>query len=77
MTIEERSNEYAYGEFESVCKGCQYWRSRGYVAGATEQREIDIEKACEALYGLANDLGCDLMDIDKAKEYMRKAMEKE
>lgn len=46
----------------------------GYVEGANEQLHIDIDNACEALYGLANDLGCDLLDIDLAKEYLREKM---
>lgn len=45
MTIEERANEYAHGnEHEAVCRGCQYWRSLGYVKGSEEQIEIDKEK---------------------------------
>ncbi len=46
----------------------------GYNDAKKEQLTKDIDNACEALYGLMNDLGCDLLDIDKAKEYIRKSM---
>lgn len=47
-TIEERAEEFAQGEYYHD----SYERdiiAFGYYHGATEQREIDIEKACEWL----------------------------
>jgi len=72
-TIEERAIEWAKSVSPWITK-YDTARAIDYKIGALEQRKIDIDKACEALYGLMNDLGCDLLDIEKAKEYMRKIM---
>ena len=54
-TIEERAKKYAPGTSNSDSL-FPTWTStlaaierRGYIAGATEQKTIDIEKACEWL----------------------------
>jgi len=41
----------------------------GYSAALNDMdiKNHYIQKACEALYGLMNDLGCDLIDIEEAK----------
>lgn len=51
-TIEERAREYASDELNPNYAIPAYIASkqeRAYIAGATVQREIDIEKACEWL----------------------------
>ena len=48
-TIEERAREYASDELNPNYAIPAYIASKqqkAYIAGATEQREIDIEKAC-------------------------------
>lgn len=44
-----------------------------FIKMLKEQRDIDIENACEALYGLI-DLGCDIVNIEKAKEFMKDSL---
>lgn len=58
--------------FEEKCKRIKHCGSNEL---AINVKKAMIDKAQDTLYGLANDLGCDLLDIDKAKEYIRKAME--
>ena len=63
-TIEERAKEYApdprdpdyiiYSEPRYVVNRCR----DAYIAGATEQKAIDIEKACEWLEENARDYAC-------------------
>ena len=54
-TIEERAKEYAPGisnsdsMFPTRISTLAAIERRGYIAGATEQKDIDIEKACEWL----------------------------
>ena len=54
-TIEERSKEYAPGTsnsdslFPTRISTLAAIERRGYIAGATEQKAIDIDKACEWL----------------------------
>ena len=51
-TIDERAREYASDELNPNYAIPAYIASKqqkAYIAGATEQREIDIEKACEWL----------------------------
>lgn len=64
-TIEERAAWFADTFIESLTQGAAY---RGYVLGATEQRAIDIENACEwlKLYCGMNESG--LVQFCKAME---------
>ena len=54
-TIEERAKEYAPGTsnsdslFPTRISTLAAIERRGYIAGATEQKAIDIDKACEWL----------------------------
>ena len=54
-TIEERAREYAPGTsnsdslFPTRISTLAAIERRGYIAGATEQKAIDIDKACEWL----------------------------
>ena len=45
-TIEERAKEYSLKDFDGYYTGREKAVEEGYIAGATEQREIDIDKAC-------------------------------
>ena len=68
---------------KSEDKTCERFRSlrEGYIDGATEQRKIDIEKACEWLdnylmeIGYPDDWMRDSLNIKSGKERFRKAME--
>lgn len=46
-TIEKRAKEYALKDFDGYYTGWEKAVEEGYIAGAKEQRQIDIEKACE------------------------------
>ena len=46
-TIEERAKEYSLKDFDGYYTGREKAVEEGYIAGAKEQRQIDIEKACE------------------------------
>ena len=48
-TIEERAKEYSLKDFDGYYTGREKALEEGYIAGAEEQRKIDIEKACEWL----------------------------
>ena len=48
-TIEERAEEYSLKDFDGYYTGREKAVEEGYIAGATEQKAIDIEKACEWL----------------------------
>ena len=45
-TIEERAKEYSLKDFDGYYTGREKAVEEGYIAGATKQREIDIDKAC-------------------------------
>lgn len=72
-TIKERAEEYAdecwtLDEANFACED-------GYIKGATEQRAIDIDKACEIyrkelseIINIINHLGKELYDIDEIGE---------
>lgn len=49
MTIEERAKEYSLKDFDRYYTGREKAVEEGYTAGATEQKAIDIDKACEWL----------------------------
>ena len=44
-TIEERAKEYSLKDFDGYYTGRENAMEEGYIAGATEQKAIDIEKA--------------------------------
>ena len=48
-TIEERAKEYSLKDFDGYYTGREKAMEEGYIAGATEQKAIDIDKACEWL----------------------------
>ena len=70
-TIEERASEYAHtewiSEFTDVAK-------ESYTKGATEQKAIDIDKACEWLKNSLREYGIILFGHWESD--FRKAMEK-
>ena len=57
-TIVERAREYA--ENEDLVQGTDGYEYclRDYIKGATEQKAIDIDKACEWLKENARDYAC-------------------
>lgn len=81
MTIEERARDYAVHvsidelnkdglDAESFC-GILH----GYIKGATEQRKIDIDKACEWLWQNIEQCIFEDMALDEILQEFRKAME--
>ena len=44
-TIEERAKEYSLRDFDGYYTGREKAMEEGYIAGAKEQKAIDIEKA--------------------------------
>ena len=44
-TIEERAKEYSLKDFDGYYTGRESAVEEGYIAGAAEQKAIDIEKA--------------------------------
>ena len=54
-TIEERANEYANKEWTFEI---HYIANESYIAGAKEQKVIDIDKACKWLKENARDYAC-------------------
>ena len=44
-TIKERAKEYSLKDFDGYYTGREKAVEEGYIAGATEQKAIDIEKA--------------------------------
>ena len=45
-SIEERAKEYSLKDFDGYYTGREKAVEEGYIAGATEQKAIDIDKAC-------------------------------
>lgn len=45
-TIEERAKVYSLKDFDGYYTGREKAMEEGYIAGATEQKAIDIDKAC-------------------------------
>ena len=86
-TIEERAKEYAPGTsnsdslFPTRISTLAAIERRGYIAGATEQKAIDIEKACEWFtdylmeIGYPDDWMRDSPNMASGKERFIKAME--
>lgn len=85
MTIDERATSYSemlYDEYET--RLAQDTAYEGYIKGATEQREIDIKKACEwlneILYEYVSTTTNGLYEEFTKEEFIevfRKAMEEE
>lgn len=75
-TIEERADTVIYepkdGHSLKACEVVAF--AEGYELGATEQKKIDIERACEWLENWANDARW--YTIEESIEMLRKAMEK-
>lgn len=80
-TIEERAKEYSLKDFDGYYTGREKAVKEGYIAGAKEQRQIDIEKACAwfesylAEIGYPDDWYRDSKVLMSGKERFRKAME--
>ena len=68
-TIEERAKEYAPDPFLAALE------RKAYIAGATAQKAIDIEKACEVVRNIANEYFGDWEQSCKVEDTFRKAME--
>lgn len=83
MTIEQRAKAYEEDYPNMDDSYYSYYVRDGYIKGATEQRKIDIEKACEWLLLHSRDAlahGYNLIEGkfaigDKFIENFRKAME--
>lgn len=57
-TIEERAREYSLKDFDGYYSGWEKDVEEGYIAGATEQKAIDIENACKWIKENARDYAC-------------------
>ena len=74
-TIEERAKEYSKGQWDELTA------LKAYIAGATEQKAIDIDKACDWLdtylmeIGYPDDWLRDSLNIESGKERFIKAIE--
>ena len=81
-TIEERAKEYSLKSFdgsnrikESILELRESAIEEGYMAGAYDQKAIDIEKACEIVRNIANEYFGDWEQSCKVEDTFRKAME--
>ena len=74
-TIEERAKEYSLKDFDGYYTGREKAVEEGYIAGATEQKAIDIDKACEIVRNIANEYFGDWEQSCKVEDTFRKAME--
>ena len=74
-TIEKRAKEYSLKDFDGYYTGREKAVEQGYVAGAQEQRKIDIDKACEIVRNIANEYFGDWEQSCKVEDTFRKAME--
>ena len=74
-TIKERAKEYSKGRWDEPTA------YEAYIAGAKEQKAIDIEKACEWFGNYLMEIGYpddwlrDSPNIKSGKERFRKSME--
>ena len=57
-TIEERAREYVLNAIPIIEPSPIIGQFRAYTAGATKQKAIDIDKACEWLKENARDYAC-------------------
>ena len=82
-TIEERAKEYSLKDFDGYYTGREKAVEEGYIAGAKEQKQIDIEKACEWLdnylmeIGYPDDWCRDSVVQESGEKRFRKFMEEE
>ena len=74
-TIEERAKKYSLKDFDGYYTGREKAMEEGYIAGATEQKAIDIDKACEIVRNIANEYFGDWEQSCKVEDTFRKAME--
>lgn len=83
-TIEERAKEYSLKDFDGYCTGWEKAVEEAYIAGATEQKAIDIENACKAcenelrrLKTLLNEraVPSSIISVGKSLTNIRKEME--
>ena len=72
--IEERAKEYSLKDFDGYYTGRERAVEEGYIAGATEQKDIDIDKACEIVRNIANEYFGDWEQSCKVEDTFRKAM---
>ena len=89
-TADERAKEWGEHIFETTPfdvvdgKACVFVEDRNitdvaeesYIAGAAEQKDIDINKACEIVRNIANKYCGDWEQSCKVEDTFRKAMEK-
>ena len=74
-SIEERAKEYSKGQWDEPTA------LKAYIVGATEQKAIDIDKACDWLdtylmeIGYPDDWLRDSPNIEGGRKRFRKAME--
>lgn len=79
-TIEERAKDYSLKDFDGYYTGREKAVKEGYIAGAKEQRQIDIEKACKWFGEYLMDIGYpddwyrDSKVLTSGEERFRKAM---
>ena len=77
-TIELRATEFALDAHDFDCGDCNTCSKckdyRKYVDIATEQRKIDIDKACEIVRNIANEYFGDWEQSCKVEDTFRKAM---
>ena len=76
-TIEERAKEYSLRDFDGYYTGREKALEEGYIAGATEQKEIDIICANQFLAREAAYNGSMSCIDDLLIEELCKAMEKQ
>ena len=77
-TIDERAREYASDELNPNYAIPAYIASKqqkAYIAGATEQKALDIDKACEIVRNIANEYFGDWEQSCKVEDTFLKAME--
>ena len=74
-TIEERAKKYSLKDFDGYYTGREKAMEEGYIAGATEQKAIDIDKACEIVRNIANEYFGDWEQSCKVEDIFRFFME--
>lgn len=73
--IEERAKEYTYRYATPFLSGFETAEYEAYKAGATEQKALDIEKACEWLEKYMESLGYIDEWCRTGEDKFKKAME--
>ena len=75
-TIEERAKEAGViCQYKSDYKYDKNSVEYGYIKGATEQKAIDIDRACEIVRNIANEYFGDWEQSCKVEDTFRKVME--